>query len=134
MSTRNTRNTMRLLLASAALLLAQGCATVMPESNARWSASSHVDPVITALEAYKKDHGEYPSRLDELRQRHYLNARVPFAEQDGKTVKWALYYNHLPPGIYEMMYEDADSDVVYRNGEVVTARRNPLRKVPVLPQ
>ena len=130
----STRNTMRLLLVSTPLLLAQGCATVMPESNARWSASSHADPVIAALEAYKKDKGEYPSRLDELHQRRYLNPRIPFAEQDGKTVKWALYYNHLPPGTYEMMYEDADSDVVYRNGEVVTAKRNPLRKVPVLPQ
>lgn len=130
----STRNTMRLLLLSSPLLWVQGCATVAPESNARWSAAPHAEPVVAALAAWRKDHGDYPFKLEELRQRRYLDPSVPLAERDGRTVKWALYYNHLPPGNYEMMYEDADSEVVYRNGEVVAAKRNPLRKAPDLPQ
>jgi len=127
------RNTMRLLLLSGALLAAQGCGTVMPESNARWSAAPHADPVIAGLAAYYKANGEYPFRLSELQPR-YLDPRMPFAERDGKDVAWALYYKHLPPGTYEMLYEDAYSDVVYRNGEVVSAKRNPLRRKLELPQ
>jgi len=127
------RNKKRLLLLSCAWLVLPGCATVMPESNAKWSAAPHADPVIAGLAAYYKANGEYPFRLSEL-QPHYLNARVPFAERDGKDVVWALYYKHLPPGTYEMLYEDASSDVIYRNGEVVSAKRNPLRKKLDLPQ
>jgi hypothetical protein len=129
----STRNTLRFALLAVPLLLAQGCATVMPETNARWSAEPHTKKVMEALEGYKQANGDYPFRLSDL-QPHYLNARVPFAERDGKDVVWALYYKHLPPGTYEMLYEDASSDVVYRNGEVVSARRNPLRRKLDLPQ
>lgn len=127
------RNAMRLLLWSGAVLALQACATVLPETNARWSGDPRAKPVIDGLEAYKKANGDYPFRLSDL-QPHYLNPRVPFAERDGKKVLWALYYKHLPPGTYEMLYEDADSDVIYRNGEAVSAKRNPLRKAPDLPQ
>ncbi len=127
------RNTLRFALLTVPLLLAPGCATVMPETNARWSADPRAKPVMDGLEAYKHANGDYPFRLSDL-QPHYLNPRVPFAERHGKDVVWALYYKHLPPGTYEMLYEDTSSDVIYRNGEVVSARRNPLRKKLDLPQ
>ena len=108
------------------LLFAQGCEMFMPKTTARVKASSRVKPVIAALDVYHREHGGYPATLDELRPR-YLSADIPLEEKTERGVRWGLHYKRPAPDAYELLFEDAYSDALYKNGKLVSATSNPFR-------
>ena len=116
--------TMRKLIflsVSLAVLLLYGCGLVAPEAAARRKASGHVQPVLTALENYHRDHKAYPTNLAQLSPDYLKGDVKKFLEGHSDVgIVWSLQYERVNPSDYELWFRGAHHDAKYQNGKFVS--------------
>ena len=107
---------MKVMLPIILLSAIVGCASA-PSPQAE--ATSHVKPIIVALNAYHHESGDYPQQLDELRS-HYLQAGIPLYDNRDAKHLWRLSYQRVDQNNYKL-YVDCNpcSQAVFKNGTFI---------------
>lgn len=109
---------MKVILPVILLSVLVGCASA-PSPQAE--ATSHVRPIIAALQAYHHESGDYPQQLDGLRP-HYLRADVPFHDNTDTKHIWYCFYDRVDQNHYSLQfYTPPCSEAIYKNGKFIAA-------------
>jgi hypothetical protein len=109
--------TMKAILPIVLLSVLVGCAS--PPSP-QTEATSRVRPIVTALQAYHRDTGDYPQQLGELHPR-YARADVPFDHSDENHI-WRIFYQRVDRNNYALRFNTPPcSEAVYKNGTFIAA-------------
>ena|SRR5215469_8169799 len=104
---------MKMTLFGVPLLVLVSCASApSPEAE----ATSHVKPVINALQAYHHNFGDYPQRLDELRQGYLATGTQVYDNSDARH-SWSLMYQRIDRNNYTLYLDSTPcSQSVFKNG------------------
>ena len=107
---------MKVILPVVLLSVIVGCASA-PSPQAE--ATSHVRPIITALQSYHRESGDYPQQLDDLRL-HYLQANVPLYDNRDAKHHWVLIYQRVDQNSYKLFVDSTPcSQTVFKDGTFI---------------
>jgi len=109
---------MKAILPIILIFVLVGCASA-PSPQAE--ATSHVRPIIVALQAYHRDSGDYPQQLDGLRP-NYIRADLLFYNNTDTKDIWYCSYDRVDPNHYSLQfYTSPCSEAIYKNGKFISA-------------
>lgn len=107
------------LLFCLAVVLGGGLMGCVSTPSPQATAVARVKPFVAALDAYHRDTGDYPQKLNDLYPR-YLAENVPWHHNEDRKQTWVLGYERVGRGDYELYLDSSPcSQAIFENGRLV---------------